>query len=98
MRLQVTVGNARRGIFSYLIKPADTEHPKGDAEERLGTLLPRIEAMSRHLLGDNFQGITVYPTILELKVTVGTARAKKFELRYLLGWINLFDDEPRSPT
>jgi hypothetical protein len=98
MRLQVTVGNARKGTFSYVIRPDDKVHPDGDTEERLGGLKPRIEAMSRQMLGDNFRGIAAYPNLLELKVTVGTAKAKKFELRDLLGWINLFDDEPRSST
>lgn len=97
MKLSVYSQGARRGVSRYIIAPSDrnrAETPRPEFVVKMLGLAPRIEAMSRKEVGENFICLQhLEGEQLLLSVSAGTAKQKRFELRALLGWIILFDNE-----
>lgn len=97
MKLRIYAEGSRRGTSYYVIEADDREHNKPDRPEvgqKIQELGPRIEAMARKHLGDNFISLEFHGgEILFMSVRVGTSQKMKFEFRDLCGWVNLFDDE-----
>ncbi len=102
MRLRVFHESSQQGSATYGIYPVipgeTTIHlPTPDELEHLTSLLPRIEAMAKRELGDALLSLRLDEKSEGLLMTVapGTSRGeKRFEFRALIGWIQLFDDEP----
>lgn len=85
----------RKGINEYVIHP-DISHGIPDLAilKRLDEeLRPRIEKMSRKLLGDYFVAVEFDRVVLILKTKAGTGKAKPRALSELLGWIAHFSSE-----
>jgi len=85
----------RKGVNEYVIHP-DISHGIPDPEilRRLDEeLRPRIEKMSRKLLGEYFVAVECDCVALSLKMKTAARVEKQFALRDLLGWISLFSRE-----
>lgn len=103
MRLTVTFKHysPSEGVNLYEIVACDEVraelHPD-EVREVLRSLVPRIEKMAVHILGDQFADLTHEPDLsgaLVLKVGAKTSTnpKTKFPFRELLGWIALCDEE-----
>ncbi|OGC81027.1 hypothetical protein A2943_03360 [Candidatus Adlerbacteria bacterium RIFCSPLOWO2_01_FULL_51_16] len=97
MKTDIFVDGSRRGMSSYVIRPIPPKGktlPRRSACARLMALRPRIHRMARRQLGKSFVSLKpVGDHFLDLTVKAGTSTNKRFELRELLGWVALFDNE-----
>jgi hypothetical protein len=99
MKIQVTGGSTRDGNFGYVISVAQRDangHASKENVERLMSLKSRIQNQANRQLGSAFSGIDEVGPLLVLQVKCGTSSndETKFILRSLLGWVEIFDDEP----
>jgi hypothetical protein len=102
MRLCVSFcSTSARTYADYDITPDDgTRELLGclnkEEYEHLLSLKPRIEEMCRRELGDSFlrvEAVNDFGLVLFVKVGTSRSSEKKFKLRSLFGWIELFDSE-----
>jgi hypothetical protein len=97
MRFHVVSDGSSTGASQYHIYPTDHEQgasARPEVEKRLNELMPRIQAMARSQLSDNFETLDYigFETLV-LEVKIGTSKQKRLEFRDFIGWVRLFDDE-----
>lgn len=97
MKLQiVSNAGAARGYAGYYIEPAKKRPTAADAK-RLKKLMPRIKKMLERVVGKvtlNFDSAGGGRRKIWFALPAGTSKSeKKFELRSVFGWIELFDSE-----
>ena len=101
MRLNVTHDFSSRemNVAWYMVRNpnAETDDDNSKSIDRLVTLTPCIEAMSRAVLSEDFIKSTMEGPHFQLCFTLGISKGpKRFDFRSLLGWIELCDVEPKS--
>jgi|SRR3989344_2883799 len=98
MKIRVSAESAVRGVMIYSIRPDPPRsvrkkngYPGQKAVQRLMALQSHIKRVSRALLEGDFVRLESWDLGIFLHVKVGTSTRKRFELRSLLGWIELCD-------